>query len=186
MFQFRNVAHMLLVVGAGLLFTATALFSDSWAAIIIAFVIGAFMVFGDVTALSALHAWRRHQLKKSVLPYACVNDMANAGWSRGSTDLELRCLERRAAFISKSCDIGRVLPYIRETVTSHESQHDYVRQYIIADVLERLEQRAFWKALAESSYSRDAAEELVWEHGFAVALKAVELDLPVEYAASLA
>lgn len=184
--MFRRLFQLALGLAAAVGWVFALVVVRSWPAIIISVIFTFIALYGDLMLGSLTSTWRYARLKRAGFRNACTYTLAQEGWPWGTRNFNEACLERTLERYDYPGDSRVLFPHIMAFTDDHDLQHEYVRDYEYEDAEGRETIQKFWVALAASSYPPDEADALVQQHGYEVALHAVENDLPFEYAKSLA
>lgn len=157
----------------------------SWPAVIISFLFTFLALYGDLTAKMLRSTWRYSRLKRAGFDNSCTWDMSQRGWPWGTKDFGAACLTHTATKYGWD-DTRALIPTIVAFTDDHSEQHEYLRDHQFGDETDRQHIERFWSLVEGSSYSPDDAWALVSDHSYEVAATAIEMNLPLEYAAKLA
>lgn len=185
----RKLIQLFACVAAAGAWVLALLVVQHWLAAVFAAVLMFLAFFGDLMLASLMSTWRYARLKRAGFDNSCTWDMSQRGWPWGTRDYATACLTYTVEKYSYAKGARTILPAVVAFTDDHDDQHEYIRMYEGARKRgrdgRRMQER-FWEEVTTSSYSREDAAHLIEEAGFETALHAVKLDLPVEYALTLA
>lgn len=183
----RRLLQLFACVAAAGAWVFALLVFRHWVAVVLAAILMFLAFHGDLMLKSLASTWRYSRLKRAGFLNSCTWDMSERGWPWGTKDYALACLTHSVEkYQFAKGRTARILPAIVAFTDDHEEQHEYARLHANASKGERKVQERFWEVVTASTYSREDAAYLIEECGFETALHAVKLDLPVEYAVTLA
>lgn len=157
-----------------------------WPAVIISALFTFTALYGDLWFRSLASTWRYSRLKRAGFQNECTHTLSQEGYPWGTTNFEAACLDRTVRRYDWSPGVRELFPAIIAFTDDHSFQHEYARDYEYSDAAEKAIIDKFWAAFTASTYPSEDAASLIEEHGYEIALHAVENDLPLEYAARLA